>query len=297
MGGRFSLAPERHEAHGGADDNASGTATVLEAARALAAHRDALERDVIVAFFAGEELGLLGSSHFVRARPELVKSLAAMINLDMVGRLRDDKVDVLGSETADEWPHLIAPACAAERVTCAASGDGYGPSDQASFYPAGVPVLHFFTGAHDDYHKPSDTADRVNAAGAAAISRILARLATSLGPDRRALSYRRVSSPAPVAGDARSFGASLGTIPDYAGPPAGTKGMLLAGVRPGGAADRAGLRRGDLLVRLGAHAIGGVEDLMYVLNEAHPGETVKAVVVRDGTPVELPVTFEESRRR
>jgi hypothetical protein len=223
-----------------------------------------------------------------------MKDIAAMLNLDMVGRLRAGGLTVLGAESAGEWGPLIAAACEQSRVPCTPSGDGYGPSDHSPFYAAGVPVLHFFTGAHSDYHKPSDTVDTLNIAGTERVARIVSTVALSLD-GKTALTYRKVPSPAP-RGDMRSFNASLGTVPDYAGPPDGQKGMLLAGVRAGGAADQAGMKRGDILVRLGKSVIGGVEDLMFVLNASKPGETVRAVVLRDGKEVPLEVTFQESKR-
>jgi hypothetical protein len=293
MGGRFSLAPDRHEVHPGADDNASGVAAVIEIARALAARSGELRRDVIVAAFAGEETGLLGSTHFTRAAA--AQGLAGMINLDMVGRMRGNRLSVLGSDSAAEWAAMAGAACEEARVECTLGGDGYGPSDQTPFYGAGIPVLHFFTGAHFDYHKPGDVPGLINAAGAAQVARIVERVAQEVAARQQRLTYRKVEAP-PPQGDVRSFGASLGTIPDYAGPPNGQRGMLLADVRPGGAAALAGLRRGDILIRLGKHEIAGVEDLMFVLNSVKPGETVKAVVLRDGKEVTMEATFQEGRR-
>ncbi|WP_338866401.1 M20/M25/M40 family metallo-hydrolase [Myxococcus stipitatus] len=294
-GGRSSLTPDRHEPHVGADDNASGVAALLEIARALKERQGELKRDVLFVAFSGEETGLLGSTYFTRQRgDEGMKQLTAMLNLDMVGRLRAGGLSVLGAESAGEWGPLLARACGEARIACNPSGDGYGPSDHSPFYAAGVPVLHFFTGTHSDYHKPSDTAARLNAVGTAQVARVVS--AVALGLDgATTLTYRKVPSPAP-RGDLRSFNASLGTVPDYAGPPNGQKGMLLAGVRAGGAADKAGMLRGDVLVRLGKHVIGGVEDLMFVLNASKPGETVQATVLRDGKEVPLEVTFQESKR-
>jgi len=296
-GGRDSLAPDRHEPHVGADDNASGTAALLEAARTLATRRGELRRDVVFVSFSGEESGVLGSTHFTRTPPAgiAVADIVAMINMDMVGRLRENRLRVLGTDSADEWAQLVELACAEARIECRAGGDGFGPSDQTPFYAAGVPVVQLFTGAHGDYHKPSDTADKINAAGAAQIAHVASALTASVGAREVRLTRKQSPAPAP-RGDVRSFHASLGTIPDYAGPPAGQKGVLLAGVRPGGAAEAGGLLRGDILVRLGTHEIGSVEDLMYVLNASRPGERVKATVLRDGRELKLDVTFQESRR-
>lgn len=293
LGGHGSLAPEKHEPHLGADDNASGTATVLEVARELMSRRAELTRDVVVILFSGEEAGLLGSTQFTRARGELLADTVAMLNLDMVGRLRGNRVEVLGSETAAEWSALLTAACDEERIGCAPSSDGFGASDQAAFYGAGLPVLHFFTGTHSDYHKPSDTAAKINAAGAAAIARLVGRVVLALEGQPR-LSYRK-GVTAPARGDARSFNASLGTMPDYAGPPGGAPGVLLAGVRPGGAAEKAGMKRGDILIRLGKHEIRSVQDLGFALSAARPGETVTAVVIREGKETKLETTFQEAK--
>jgi hypothetical protein len=296
-GGRDSLAPDRHEPHVGADDNASGTAALLETARMLAARAGDLRRDVLFVAFSGEESGVLGSTHFTRTPPAgvAVADVVAMINMDMVGRLRENRLRVLGTDSGDEWPRLVELACAESRLDCAVGGDGFGPSDQTPFYASGVPVVQLFTGAHGDYHKPSDTADKINAAGAAQIAQMASALATAVSAREARLSLKQAPAPAP-RGDVRSFNAALGTIPDYAGPPGGQRGVLLAGVRPGGAAEAGGLHRGDILVRLGTHEIGSVEDLMYVLNASRPGERVKALVLREGHERELEVTFQESRR-
>jgi hypothetical protein len=302
-GGRYSLAPHSEEAHGGADDNASGTAVLLEVARELALRKNQMKRDVVFVAFSGEESGVLGSAHLVHQWTESAKSsgqlkdVFAMLNMDMVGRMRDNRLQVLGAETAGEWKDLVQGACDKNRVECALSGDGYGPSDQTSFYAAGVPVLHFFTGAHFDYHKPSDTADKINAAGAAQVGKICAEVALASSQSEKALTFKSgIEGPA-TRGDLRSFNASLGTIPDYGGPGAGKKGVLLAGVRPGGGAEKGGMRKGDVIVRLGKSEVASVEDLMFVLNASKPGETVPAVVMREGKEVKLDVTFQESGHR
>jgi hypothetical protein len=297
MGGRYSLAPDKHEPHRGADDNASGTAVLLDVARTLARGAKP-RRDVVFVAFSGEELGTLGSSHFVKSPPEgvSIKGAMAMINMDMVGRMRDNKLDVIGTDTASEWSELVQPACDEAHVNCKLGGGGFGPSDHTAFYAAGVPVLHLFTGTHSDYHKPSDEASRVNAAGAGQVSLIVAKATRNAADHAAALTYKNAPAPAPH-GDARSFHASLGTIPDYAGPGEGKKGVLLSGVRPGSAAEKGGLRRGDVLVGLGKTEIGSVEDLMFVLQSSKPGETVGARVLREGKEVKLEVTFEEGKGR
>ena len=177
-----------------------------------------------------------------------------MINMDMVGRLRDNKLAILGGGSAEEWPALAEPLCAARKVLCTTSGDGYGPSDQTPFYAAGIPILHLFTGTHDDYHRPSDDSGRINATGGATVAALAADLAAAAAAAGK-LTLRAVPEPAP-RGDVRSFGASLGTIPDYTGPGEGKSGVLLSGVRPGSAAEKAGMQRGDILIGLLGRDIG-----------------------------------------
>ncbi|MES1211895.1 MAG: M20/M25/M40 family metallo-hydrolase, partial [Acidobacteriota bacterium] len=245
-GGASSLAPGSSEIHNGADDNASGTAALLEVARGLAARRGTLRRDVWLVAFSGEEEGALGSTAFTR-KPSgglVLTDLVAMLNMDMVGRLRGNALSVLGSETAPEWASLVPPLCERHELACSLGGDGFGASDQTPFYAAGVPVLHFFTGVHEDYHKPSDDADKINPEGGARVSALVADTAAALSGRAERLTYKSSPGPPPATGDTRASGAGLGTVPDYAGD--GRPGLLLAGVRPGSAADKGGLRRGDL---------------------------------------------------
>jgi Tol biopolymer transport system component len=295
-GGVHSLTPDSNAPHVGADDNASGVAGLLEIARILKA-QPARRQDVLFMAFSAEEAGVLGSSHLLHEPPSGLdpKRFRAMLNLDMVGRLRNNQLSVLGAKTASEWQSLVTSACERARIECSLGSDGYGPSDQTSFYAAGIPVLHFFSGSHVDYHKPTDTADRINAAGAAQIAKLVADVAQSIMAAPAPLTFQHIAPDAPK-GDLRSFNASLGTIPDYAGPAEGG-GVLLSGVRPGSAAEKGGLRRGDTLVALGKTQLKSLHDFMFVLNGAKPGQTLTARVKRDGKLLELPVTFEERAPR
>jgi hypothetical protein len=294
-GGRSSLAPDSRDIHNGADDNASGVAALLEVGRVLHGRKAELRRDVWLVAFSAEELGAIGSTLFTRKPPDGLdlKTAVAMLNMDMVGRLRKNKLQVLGGESAQEWKDVVDAACARARIECSLSGSGYGPSDHTPFYAAGLPVLHFFTGAHDDYHKPSDDAPAINAAGGAQVALLVADLALTLAGRSDKLTYKAATAPSP-AGDVRSHGASLGTVPDYAGPPDGKTGVLLAGVRPGGPADQAGLRRGDIIKKIGAHEVRNVEDLMFVLRASKPGDKARAVIEREGKRLEIDLTFGQS---
>lgn len=294
LGGRGSLAPDEQAPHNGADDNASGTAGLLEIARIVGARQAELRRDVWIVAFSGEESGLIGSTYFTKNPPAglALDSVLAMINLDMIGRLRRNTIAVLGAGSAEEWSDLLEGPCDHRRLICSGSGDGYGPSDQTPFFAAGIPVLHFFSGAHGDYHRPSDDIERVNAAGGARVAGVVADLALVLAQHPSPLTYVRAEAPAP-RGDSRSYGASLGTIPDYADE---NGGVLLAGVRPGSAAEQAGMQRGDRLVELSGHAVGDIYDFMFVLRQSKPGETTTAVVERGGERLTVEITFGSTSR-
>jgi hypothetical protein len=283
----------------GADDNASGTAALLHVARSLAEEKPALRRDLIFVAFSGEEQGAAGARAFVKHPPGglLTRDFIAMIDLDMVGRMRDGSLQVFGADSAAQWPDLLSGACNAALVDCVrATGGGLGGDDQAPFYEAGVPVLQLFTGVHSDHHKATDTADKLNATGMAQVARIAEHLARDVSDLGGRLDFQRGAEP-PGEGEARTYGASLGTIPDRAGPPKGQKGMLLWGVRAGGPADKAGLKGGDIIVRLDGHVVGAVEDVMFVLTQSKPGAHVKVVVIRDGQEVSADVTLEAPSKR
>ncbi len=294
FGGRGSLTPDVTEPHNGADDNASGTAAVLEIAAALSA-RPERSADVWLVAFSAEESGLLGSTALTRRPPAglVVEELRAMINLDMVGRLEDSRVQVLGAASAEEWESVVSPICERADLSCKLGGDGYGPSDQTPFYAAGVPVLHWFTGTHEDYHKVSDDSEKVNSRGVARIADAVTQVVISLAGRETDLTYVRTEAPV-SGGDTRSFGASLGTIPDYAGDD--RAGVLLAGARPGTPADLAGVIKGDLLVGLGGREIRNIYDFVYVLRSAKPGETTTMAIMRGDQPLELEVTYGKSSR-
>jgi hypothetical protein len=285
-----SLEAGKAVIHNGADDNASGVAALIEVGRALAAARATLTRDVYLMAFSGEENGLLGSDYVVKHMPTKAK-VVAMLNMDMVGRMRANQLLVLGAETAPQWKGLLEPACAAARVDCQLSGSGYGPSDQMSFYIAGAPVLHFFTGGHLEYHKGSDDTATINAVGGAKTAEIVAAVTAKLaGAKPPKLAYKKLAAPPPM-GDLRRRGASLGTIPAYTEDPTAPPGMLISDVVPGGPAQKAGLAGGDRIIKLNAIEIRNVQDLMFVLTSAKPGEKVKITYVRGGKQVTVDAAY------
>ncbi|HLL22430.1 MAG TPA: M20/M25/M40 family metallo-hydrolase, partial [Kofleriaceae bacterium] len=251
-GGANAMDPSTKAVHNGADDNASGVAALLEAARILTAQKDKLARDVYIVAFSAEEMGALGAFHFTK-RPPTKDRIVAMLNMDMVGRMKMNHLHVNGGDSAKEWKELVEPACAAHRVSCSIGGSGYGPSDHMPFYIAGVPVLFFFTGSHREYHTANDDVGLINATGGARIAAIAADTALSVANRPVALSYVKSAPESPMGGDVRRRGASLGTVPSYSEEPNQPKGVLLSDVVPDGAAAKAGLKANDRIIQIGTH--------------------------------------------
>lgn len=296
FGGQGSFQPDLHAIHNGADDNASGVAGMLCAARRLVGQGEAPDsrRSLLFVGFSAEEIGLGGSAWFVEHLPVgKTEDLAAMINLDMVGRMVDGKLSVLGAQSSSAWDALVKAAnAAAPEVTISAGGDGYGPSDHSSFYAAGVPVVHLFTGAHEQYHSPADDFDLLNVEGGAAVTRITAALADAVARGARP-DYVRTSASAPGGGDSRGYGAYFGSVPDYGAMEAADGGVRLSDVRPGSPAEKAGVRKGDRIVGMAGVTINNLYDMTYVLRDHRPGETIDVIVVRDGQSHSLRATLSQ----
>ncbi len=288
MGGAESLAVGVEGIHHGADDNASGTAGLLELARVLGENRQTLRRSVLFAAFSGEELGLLGSSHYVNKSPSFpLNQTVAMLNMDMIGRMKNDNLIVGGIGTSPQWKPIVEELNKARGFVLKLQEDGYGPSDHASFYGKDIPVLFFFTGVHDDYHKPSDTADRVNVVSEQAVVTLVQDIATKLAGQEARIEFTK----AKVEGERRqmnsSFRVYVGSVPDYAEQ---VEGLKLSGVRPDSPAEKAGIKGGDIIVGLAGKTIKSVYDYTYVLQELKPNETVEIIVLRDGQKVSLQLT-------
>jgi aminopeptidase YwaD len=289
----FALDPEAGDAiRNGADDNASGTAAVLDLARLLAANPP--RRSVIFVNFSAEELGVLGSSWFVNHPPVALGSIVAMLNFDMVGRLRNDKLIVYGTSTATELKGIVDSANAASaagsgmfRIT--GGGDGYGPSDQSSFYAKDIPVLHFFTDLHEDYHRATDDADKINAGGEARVVDLALRVARAVADRPARLTFVRIAPPARTAVSEEGKQTYLGTVPDMGA--SEIKGLRLTGVRAGSPADLGGLKAGDVIVELGGVAVKDLYSYSDALYAHKPGDVVKVVVLRGGERLELSVTL------
>ena len=285
-GGSNSAAPGDTTVHHGADDNASGTALLVEVAKILQSG-GALPRGVLFVAFSGEERGLLGSAHYT-ANPVLpLSDTVVMVNLDMVGRLDGDKLVVHGTGTGTGLEELVDRLTAAAGFTVAKEPGGFGPSDHASFYAKKIPVLHIFTGSHADYHRPTDTADKINYDGMVRLANLVAGVVRECATSPKRPEYIEVASKmfARGGGDRPYFG----SIPDFSNP---GKGYAISGVTKDSPSARGGLQAGDLIVRLGESAVTGLEDFDSALRKHKGGDTVPVVVQRSGAEVTLQVTLD-----
>lgn len=331
-GGEGSLAPREGDIHHGADDNASGTAGLLELARIFASSESPRPRRTLVFIaFSGEEEGLLGSNYYVNHPLRPLENTVAMINMDMIGRMKNNKLIVGGVGTAEGWRKVVdssakfwgigvtpvpasygkplegtltaKPESPSARANQSANGsltasldsiraldltlseDGYGPSDHSSFYAKKVPVLFLWTGTHEDYHKPSDTADKINYEDEAHILSFVARIIQSIDANSARPAYTVAKSES--QGRTMGFRVYLGTIPNYAD---SGDGLLLDGVRDDSPAAKAGIKAGDRIVKLAGREVHNVYDYTYALGEMKAGQEYEVELVRGTERLKLTIT-------
>ncbi|HKY27155.1 MAG TPA: M20/M25/M40 family metallo-hydrolase [Pyrinomonadaceae bacterium] len=315
---RFSLSQREGGIHYGADDNASGVAGILELARFLTSQKTKPRRSIVFIAFGGEEEGLLGSNYYVNHPVVPIANTVAMINLDMVGRLKNKNLIIGGVGTAPEWKSMIESANLWQGLTVTAAGnsnqsgmpvvvgangqtvvsndpsksfhltlnqDGFGPSDHSSFYGKQVPVLFFWTGTHEDYHKPSDTADKINYDGEVMILGMVAKIVREIDANDKRPTY--AVTKAEGAGRATGFRVYLGTIPNYAD---SGNGLLLDGVRDESPAAKAGLKAGDRIVKLAGRDVRDVYDYTAALGEMTAGQEYEVEIVRGTERLKLKLT-------
>ena len=292
-GGSRALAGEEGQIHNGADDNASGDATVLELAACLAEARkksgnSGQQRGLIFACWSGEEIGVIGSTYFARHAPCPLGQIAAYVNFDMVGRLRNGRLILQGVGSSPDWLGLIETVNIREPFALVIQEDPYLPTDTHEFYPAGIPILSFFTDVHDDYNRPTDDADTLNYAGMEHVAHFGRHIVNELAdrPDR--LRYASVERAAPKGSGGGGRRIYTGTVPDFAAGDVG--GMKLSDVQGGSPADKAGLKAGDIIIEAAGHKIGGLEDYASILRVLKPDEPVEIVVLRDNKEVRLTIT-------
>ncbi len=288
--GSGSLAPDKHEIHNGADDNASGTGGVIELARMLSAQKQSLRRNVVLISFSGEEEGLFGSQFYVKHSPMALNKAIAMMNLDMVGRLKDKILTVQGTGTSSRWDSVLAEYNSDSTFTLKSVKDGFGPSDHSSFYGANIPVLFFFTGIHEDYHKPSDHADKINYDGEALVINYIRKIAIDIDDHQARPDYLKTQTIPSSGNESRGFRVYVGTVPDYSET---TSGMKITAVRDNSPAAKGGLLGGDIIVKFGKFDITNVYDYTYALQEYKPGDEVEVVVRRGSETVVKKVKLEK----
>lgn len=288
-----SLDPDKlGQVHNGADDNASGTAALMAIAAAFGHSKPPPRRTTIFIAFSAEESGLGGSTYYSKHPHIPMDHTVAMFNMDMVGRMKEKKVHAFGSETASEWPDLLVHANT-ENLVIDAHGDGYGPSDHTAFYAKKVPVLHFFTGAHAQYHKTTDDVEYINPDGLASVARLVARAAREVADTPARPTYQKPkTSPhsAVAAGEGHGYGrAWFGSIPDFT--EREEPGVALTGVREGSPAAKAGVQAGDVIVKFGDVDVKNLYDFTFALRKRKPGDAVDVILLRDGKKMTVQVTL------
>jgi aminopeptidase YwaD len=294
LGERDSLAPSLiGQIHHGADDNASGTAGVMELARVAHEYKVAWKRSVLFMAFAGEEIGLLGSSYFVNHPTVPIADIDGMINLDMIGRLNNNRLFVGGVGTSPSYKPMVDEFNKIVGLNVESTQSGYGSSDHTSFNAKKIPVLFFFSGLHSDYHKPSDTYDKINAAGAVKVLSLVYLTADRLATEAQRLSYVEVRQPQQAArGAGGGYGPYFGSIPDFRDD---LKGVLFADIVSNSPAAKAGLKAGDLMTSFDGKDIFNLNDYAYALRLKKPGDVVPVVVKRNGEDLRVDVTLEARR--
>lgn len=265
--------------HNGADDNASGVAAILHLAELLS--RSPLKRSVIVVAFNAEEEGLLGSSHFVKNSPVPLESIVLMLNFDMVGRMKDNKLNVFGTGSSTTFDRVVDSIAVLDTLLLTKGSEGYGPSDHSSFYSHKIPVLFLFTGAHSDYHLPSDDADKINCDGIIKVANFAMKILERYGnsyekPDYIVVPVEKSSISDKAPGYSKVW---FGIVPNFEDNPLG---LRISGVSAGSPAEKAGLQTDDIITKFGGKTVKNLQDLTYILREFKPNDVVDVVVIRSG---------------
>ncbi len=273
-GGSNSLYQGEPQIHNGADDNASGTAGLLELSEKLSSIKNNLKRSVLFFAFSGEEIGLLGSNYLVNNFPVPIENVVSMFNMDMIGRLKENSLIVYGTGTSSNWKNILSEKNKYQ-LNLTFNDEGFGPSDHSSFYGKKIPVLFFFTGTHSDYHRPSDDFDKINSEGQERILKFITDVSDVVINNDTRPDY--ISVERKDTGRITASRVWIGTIPDFAGEVAGYK---LSGVTEGSPAAIAGLKGGDIIIKFGESKISNLYDFTYAMSNYKPGDKVKVVVKR-----------------
>jgi hypothetical protein len=272
--------------HPGADDNASGTAALLEMGRLLKKTKGLGSNYLLVAF-SGEESGLIGSKYFVEHPPVALSKISYMLNMDMVGRLNDSThaLTIGGYGTSPQWPALINNTLNKKLFDLHVDSSGTGPSDHTSFYLKSIPVLFFFTGIHSDYHRPSDQADKINYTGELEVVHLVYAITQKMdGMNKPPFTRTRDKQ----FGETPAFNVTLGFMPDYSYSGSGVRIDAISEGRP---AEKAGLKAGDVIVKLGNYPINSLQTYMEALGKFNRGDETQVVILRGSETIKAPVQF------
>ena len=286
-----SLQTGSKEIHNGADDNASGTAVLLDVARRLAGKK--LPRRIVLIAFTGEERGLLGSGHYIHNPLYPNSKTVAMLNMDMVGRLKNDELTLYGTGTAKEFDALVTKLNDRDpfHFKIKREPGGFGPSDHSSFYAAKIPVFHFFTGLHNDYHRPSDDIDKLNIEGMRRIGEFVTEFVLAIANEPKPPEYQQVGNERFGRGGTEKKGARpyFGSIPDLG---SNAEGYALQGVAKDGPAEKGGLQASDIIIGVAENKIGNLDDFDSALRKFKGGDTVEITVKRGDKELKLKVTLD-----
>ncbi len=278
--GSSSRAVDTIAVHHGADDNASGVGEMIELAEKFAMTKGSHARSIVFAAFSGEEMGLLGSKYFTENPGIDLKKVNAMINLDMIGRLQDSSsLQVAGVGTAEGLKELVLSLTDTSKIRLTFSEEGYGPSDHSSFYGKNIPVLFYSTGAHLDYHTPSDTWDKINYGGMVSISGLIFNVAEKISNSPERLKFTESGPRTEVSRAIRRRGVTLGIMPDFAG---NVKNGLRADfVTPGKPAALGGMKKGDIITSINGKSVNNIQDYMFRMSQLKHGQTISVEVLRE----------------
>ncbi|MFA3781537.1 M28 family peptidase [Melioribacteraceae bacterium 4301-Me] len=273
---------DKPQIHNGADDNASGTCGVLELAEKFSSLKDQLKRSLIFIAFSGEELGILGSTYFVNNPPFSTDKIAAMLNMDMIGRLNEkNELTIIGTGTSTNWKNLLNKYNK-YNFELKFSEAGTGGSDHQAFTNKNIPVLFFFTGMHSDYHKPTDDPEKINLNGEANVVNYVYDIAYSIDTVSNRPDFVKVEEPK-MRGTGNTK-VSVGTIPEFG---YNGNGYKISGVTEGGAAQKAGMKGGDIIIKFGNKEVNNIYDFMYAIEKYNPGDSVDVIIIRDGKEIKL----------
>ena len=276
--------------HHGADDNASGVAGVLELAQKFASQKGSIKHDIVFMLFSGEEAGLLGSNFFTKSDKFKEMNVVAMLNMDMIGRVNKEQLVIYGIGSSPVWEPVIKNYNTNYKFDITYTKAGFGRSDHSSFYSNNVPAVHFFTGSHEDYHRPGDTYEKLDYSGQERIVRLIYDVTSELDGEITPPEFTKAEEESDENKTMGSIRIYVGTIPDYA---YSGKGMKLSGVKEGGPADKGGLQAGDIIIKFGEKDVETIYDFMYAMGSYKPDDEVDFVVLRDDKEVTLKVVLEK----